>query len=90
MRVVPHTARARALQDFVTAVRTCFETFTNLDVDDISWRQATLSTKQSGLGLRSTLQHSAAATLASRSACHDLCNQLDDNYTYDTTNTGHT
>ena len=84
-RIVPHHAHTDALRDFDLAVRLCFETFTNIDIDDNSWSQATLSTKQSGLGLRGTQQHCSAAALASRSSCYELCQQIDSNHTYDPT-----
>lgn len=77
-------AHAGAFKEFDSAVRACFESFTGLDVDEVSWMQATLSTRSSGLGLQSTLRHSAAATLASHSACNDLCCQFDATYTYNT------
>jgi len=77
VRVVPASFHADALQTFDAQVRACFEQFTCLHPDDTQWAQATLGTDSGGLGLRSLAKHSNAAFLASRSACLDLCKDLD-------------
>ena len=83
IRVVPSEDHREALQAFDAAVRACFESFTDLRPDDRQWEQATLSTKASGLGLRSLDRHSCAGYLSSRSSCHHLCAQLDAHHRFD-------
>ena len=82
IRVVPASFHAEALQTFDAAVRSCFEQFTCLHPDDEQWTQATLGTASGGLGLRSLVDHSNAAFLASRSSCLELCKQLDPRHTF--------
>ena len=82
-RVVPHRAHSAALRSFDIAVHECFESFMCCGVSDEEWTLATLSTKLSGLGLRSTEKHSSAAFLASRSACHSLCTKLDPDHVWE-------
>ena len=83
LRLVPTAAHQDALHNFDTAVRECFESFMCASLSDEEWKLASLSTSQSGLGLRSTLQHSPAAYTASRAACYPLCRQLDPEHVCD-------
>lgn len=85
IRVVPSSFHTEALQNFDAQVRACFEQFTCLHPDAEQWIQATLSTDKGGLGLRSLAQHRHAAFLASRSACLDLCKELDREHTFHST-----
>ncbi len=85
-RVVPPTVHATALSNFDMAVRDCFESFMCCNLSTHEWTLATLSTKMSGLGLRSTLHHSSAAFLSSRAACHSLCRKLDSEHVWEITN----
>ena len=85
IRVVPASFHADALQAFDAQVRACFEQFTCLHPDDDQWAQATLGTNSGGLGLRSLARHSHAAFLASRSACLDLCRELDPAHVFEST-----
>ena len=82
-RVVPHTAHASALRSFDEAVRECVEAFMCCSFSADEWALATLSTKLSGLGLRSASQHSSAAFLSSRARCHSLCRKLDPEHVWE-------
>ena len=50
------------------------------DVDDRAWRQANLSIKRAGLGIRAAEDHAAAAFLASTKATSDLCVSIDPDF----------
>eukprot|EP00660_Eupelagonema_oceanica_P014586 gene14586-biopygen12246 len=52
-RVTPFDAHGDALADFDAGVRRCFERLTGLFPSASQWRQATLSPRMGGLGLRS-------------------------------------
>eukprot|EP00666_Eupelagonemidae_sp_cell4sb_P002635 gene2635-biopygen4211 len=88
MRVTPHDFHEDALGEFDARVRECFEGFTGLHPDDEQWRQATLGTRFAGLGLRSAADHAAAAFLASRSASHSLCRDIDPAFVWDVAQAG--
>ena len=72
-----------ALDHFDATVRACFESFSGIQTTDSQWARATLATSGGGLGLRSVSEHAAAAYLASRSACHNLCRDLDPNHVWE-------
>ena len=72
-----------ALSHFDTSVRACFDTFTGIHTSDSQWARATLPIRSGGIGLRSLSSHAAAAYLASRSACHSLCKDLDPQHTWE-------
>ena len=82
-RVVPHQHHAPALRHFDQEVHSCLETFLAANFSQDEWTLSTLSTKRGGLGLRSACRHSCAAFLASHTACHALCQELDPNHTAD-------
>eukprot|EP00666_Eupelagonemidae_sp_cell4sb_P017914 gene17914-biopygen41806 len=88
MRVTPHDFHLNALGEFDSHVRACFEGFTGLHPNDEQWSQATLSTRLAGLGLRSAQGHAAAAFLASRSASHAQCRDIDPEFVWDVTQAG--
>ena len=46
------------------------------------WARANLATNAGGLGLRNVSKHSAAAYLASQSACNSLCKDLDPSHVW--------
>ena len=81
LRSVPPSFHSAAVANFDDQVRACFEEFTCLHPDNSHWEQASLSTNNGGLGLRSLSQHSHAAFLASRTSCLELCQQLDPAHT---------
>ena len=85
-RVVPPNAHASALKAFDVAVRECFESFTCCNLEAEDWSLATLSSKLSGLGLRSAAHHSPAAFLSSRATCHSLCSKLDPDHMWEISN----
>ena len=85
MRIVPHHAHQAALQQFDTAVQACLESFPCCSFDALEWKLATLTTRLGGLGLRSAALHSSAACYASQAACHEQCQKLDPNCTWDCT-----
>ena len=76
-RVGDPKSHSEALHYFDAAVHECFENLSSLRVGDDHWDQATLGTREGGLGFRKLAKHSAAAFLSSRSACRELCSQLD-------------
>ena len=80
-RPVPPSYHSAAVASFDDQVRACCEEFTCLHPDDGQWAQATFSTNNGGLGLRSLAHHSDAAFLASRTSCLELCQQLDPAHT---------
>eukprot|EP00666_Eupelagonemidae_sp_cell4sb_P003260 gene3260-biopygen28230 len=86
MRVTPHDFHEDALREFDARVRECFDGFTGLHPDDE--RQATLGIRFAGLGLRSAADHAAAAFLASRSASHSLCRDIDPAFVWDVAQAG--
>ncbi len=87
-RVVPPEAHSQAMSGFDNAVRECFESFSCLRPDDTAWKQATLASRQGGLGLRSLVAHGPAAFLASGRACRSLCQQLDSDFLCDLQSVG--
>ena len=82
-RTTPFDVHQEQLVAFDNEVRKCFEQFSGLHPDDSQWLQATLATKDGGLGLRSLCRHSSAAYLASRSGCYQLCQQLDPQHVWE-------
>jgi len=76
-RCTPPDSIGPELTRFDMEVRRCFEGFSGLRPDNTSWRQATLATRLGGLGLRSAYDHSAAAYVASFSACRGLAGEVD-------------
>ena len=82
-RATPFDVHQEQLLAFDSSVRKCFEQLSGLHPDDVQWMQATLATKEGGLGLRSIGKHSPAAYLASRSSCYQLCQQLDPHHIWE-------
>ncbi len=66
-------------------MQACLESFLCCSFDALEWKLATLTTRLGGLGLRSAALHSSAAFYASQAACHEQCQKLDPNYTWDCT-----
>jgi hypothetical protein len=54
------------LSEFDDEVHATFESFSGIRIAGDTWRQATLSIRRGGLGLRNTATHAAAAYLSSR------------------------
>ena len=72
-----------ALDEFDTAVQACFESFSSWQLGEDFWTQATLGTKDGGLGFRRISHHSSAAYISSRSKCRELCQQLDPSHEWE-------
>ena len=66
-RVTPPSLASDALVSFDEDVRQCFVLCSAIDVSDTAWKQAQLSLRFGGLGLRSLSCHAAAAYIASLS-----------------------
>ncbi|KAL5478022.1 hypothetical protein EMCRGX_G024897 [Ephydatia muelleri] len=66
-RVTPPSLASDALVSFDEDVRQCFVLCSAIDVSDTTWKQAQLSLRYGGLGLRSLSCHAAAAYIASLS-----------------------
>ena len=66
-RVPPPSLASDALVSFDEDVRQCFVLCSAIDVSDTAWKQAQLSLRFGGLGLRSLSCHAAAAYIASLS-----------------------
>ena len=84
-RTTPSEYHLQALQAFDANVRSCFEGFTNTQLGDEHWARAVHAIRNGGVGLRSLATHSPAAYLASRSACHKLCKDLDSHHQWEVT-----
>jgi hypothetical protein len=79
-RTTPCEHHRAALQSFDAKVRSCFEGFMNTQLGNEHWARAVHAVSNGGVGLRSMATHSPAAYLASRSACHKLCKDLDQHH----------
>ena len=84
-RTTPFEHHMAALQAFDAKVRSCFEGFMNTQLGNEHWARAVHAVSNGGVGLRSLATHSPAAYLASRSACHKLCKDLDQHHHWEVT-----
>ena len=67
-RVTPPSLASDALVSFDEDVRQCFVLSSAIEVSDTAWKQAQLSLRFGGLGLRSLSCHAAAAFISSLSS----------------------
>ena len=72
-RTTPATHCSEALEYFDLQVRQTFVEVSGLPLGDGQWEQATVSTRQGGLGLRSAASTADAAYLGSRWGTHKFC-----------------
>eukprot|EP00971_Amphidinium_carterae_P067010 1326846-Amphidinium_carterae.1 len=77
MRTVPPGFHMLALQEFDQVMRQALEGLLGEQLPDYAWAQAQLSIAHGGLGIRSAVQHSSAAYLASVLAAVPHCAQTD-------------
>ena len=73
----------KALEEFDLEVKHTFCSTTGLALDDSQWMQATFSSKQAGLGLRSAAATADAAYLGSRADTFELCAGIRDGLLWD-------
>ena len=64
-RVTPPQLILNAMQRYDADIRCSFANCTDVDVSDTAWKQAKMSLRRGGLGLRSLVDHSSAAYIAS-------------------------
>ncbi|KAL5482271.1 hypothetical protein EMCRGX_G022577 [Ephydatia muelleri] len=74
-RVTPPHLILDAMQRYDADIRCSFANCTGVDASDTAWKQAKMSLRRGGLGLRSLADHSSAAYIAS--FCTSGCNSLD-------------
>ena len=65
MRTIPPTYITEALKKFDRKVRQTFEAIVSTPISDQNWNQVKLPTKLGGIGIKSSLEHSAAAFISS-------------------------
>ena len=87
-RTVDPAAAAAPLAAFDSSIRDAFADIFGFQPTEDEWLQATLGFRHAGLGLRSSLRHSAAAYFASRAATRDLCTQVDAHCRWDVDDVG--
>jgi len=82
-RTTPVAFCGKALEEFDLEVKHTFCSTTGLALDDSQWMQATFSSKQAGLGLRSAAATADAAYLGSRADTFELCAGIRDGLLWD-------
>mgnify|MGYP001827210461 CR=1 FL=1 len=75
-RTTPQRHCLEALQQFDAAMQDAFCTSTGFTLHPLAWEQATMPTKQGGLGLRSAASVADAAYIGSRLATRKRCQDI--------------
>ena len=79
-RTVPAALQGQALLSFIEATRHALNAIAADNLNDRSWKQATLGIKQGGVGLRDPVLHASCAYFASIRRCRELCSAMDPDF----------
>ena len=80
-RTTPPAAITTSLGEFQATVLSALEEILRIKLDGRARRQASLSIRDGGLGLRDPILHAPAAYLSSLTACAPLCQSIDPAFT---------